>query len=229
MFFNKAIASVGVGLVLLASSTVQASQRQYQIEVTNITQAQTFTPILVTTHRRSVDLFELGTPASTELEMLAEGGQTAPLVTMLEAEGNAVRDIATGEGLLAPGESTTFTVSGNPRRHVLSIASMLIPTNDAFFAIDSVRLPRFGTFQYFGRAYDAGTEANDQVCTNIPGPRCGGEGFNGTPSAGQEGFVHVSNGFHDLGSVDANGGEILPPATYDWRNPVVRIRVTRVR
>ena len=75
------------------------------------------------------------------------------------------------------------------------------------------------------QAYDAGTEDNDQSCANIPGPRCGGEGF---VSGGGEGFVHISNGFHDLGDTDENGAEVLGPATYDWRNSVARITVKRI-
>ncbi len=77
-------------------------------------------------------------------------------------------------------------------------------------------------------AYDAGTEANDQSCANIPGPRCGGEGYNGEPGEGDEGFIHIGNGFHDLGDTDSNGAEVLGPFTYDWRNSVARIIVRRM-
>ena len=97
-------------------------------------------------------------------------------------------------------------------------------TNDTFVALNGVRLPRT-TATYTAIAYDSGTEANDQNCRNIPGPRCGGEGFSPGPNAGDEGYVYVSNGFHDLG----NNRRLLGPAVYDWRNPVARITVRRVR
>ena len=74
-------------------------------------------------------------------------------------------------------------------------------------------------------AYDAGTEANDQNCANIPGPRCGGTGYVAEAGEGDEGFIHIGNGFHELGSEDADGSEILGPQTYDWRNNVARITV----
>lgn len=79
-------------------------------------------------------------------------------------------------------------------------------------------------------AYDAGTEYNDQNCAYIPGPQCGGggEGYSAGPGEGDEGFVHIGNGFHDLGEKDQSGNEILDPKTYDWRNQVARITVRRM-
>jgi len=46
---------------------------------------QQFTPILVTSHKASVSLFQLGQPASSELATLAEEGNTAPLAAALDA------------------------------------------------------------------------------------------------------------------------------------------------
>lgn len=219
----------GLALALTTANALADKLPRYEVTVTNITQAQTFTPILVTTHSRSIALFELGAPASEELEILAEDGGTGPFVELLENAGRAVGDVTSGAGLLAPGQSATFEIEGNPWRHVLSVAAMLIPTNDTFFAINSVRLPRFGTTSHYALGYDAGTEFNDQSCANMPGPRCGGEGFNAVVGENDEGYVYVSNGFHDLGSEDANGFEVLGPATYDWRNPVAKVTVTPIR
>lgn len=216
-------------LVLSANTTLADNRPTYKVTITNITQAQTFTPILVTTHKSSIALFDLGEAASEQLEILAEDGRTGPFAELLGDAGNAVHDVVSGDGLLAPSESVTFTIRGNPRRNLLSLAAMLIPTNDTFMGLDSVRLPRYGSATYFARAYDAGTEANDQSCANIPGPRCGGGGFDDVDGPNDEGFVHVSNGFHELGDVDTDGFEILGPATYDWRNPVARITVKLAR
>jgi hypothetical protein len=106
---------------------------------------------------------------------------------------------------------------------------MLIPTNDTFFALDSFVLPIVGAKTRSVPAYDAGTEANDQRCATIPGPRCGGEGHSPVPDDGDEGHVHIGNGFHELGTDDGQGGEVLTPFAYDWRNPVARITVRRLR
>ena len=67
--------------------------------------------------------------------------------------------------------------------------------------------------------YDAGSELNDELCLNIPGPVCGGAG--GSPEAGGEGYVHISGGI--------SGKADLAAATYDWRNPTAKIVIKRVR
>lgn len=228
MFRNRItmLSALALPLLALVASHASAAPRwTYEVTVTNITQAQTFTPILVTTHNSSIALFEPGAPAGVELEMLAEGGDTGPLAGVLEDAGNAVQDIQTGDGLLEPGDSVSFTIKGDPRRHSLSLAAMLIPTNDTFVALDSVNLPRRGSKSYFARAYDAGTEANDQSCGNIPGPICGGSGYSPVEGPDDEGFVHVGNGFHELGDTDTDGFTVLNPATYDWRNPVAKVTI----
>ncbi len=212
---------------LLASPALAERGPQYEVTITNLTRGQTFTPILVTTHSRSIALFELGEPASDALEVLAEDGGTGPLTEVLEGAGRRVADVATIPGLLAPGDSVSVTVTARGRAQRLSTAAMLIPTNDTFFAIDSVRLPRYGSATYFATGYDAGTEANDQDCANMPGPRCGGEGLSAAPAEGDEGFVYVGNGFHELGE-GTGDSEILGPRVYDWRNPVARVVVRRV-
>jgi hypothetical protein len=118
-------------------------------------------------------------------------------------------------------------VEASPRHNLISAAGMLIPTNDTFFAVNGARLPLFGTVTMTVPAYDAGSEANDQNCLNIPGPRCGGAGSSPGVNPGDEGFVHIGNGFHDL-PADPAGGEILTPRVYDWRNPVALITIRRI-
>ena len=196
----------------------------YQVSITNLTPGQTFTPQLLVTHPRHTRLFTLGEAASVELEILAEGGDTGPLTDSI---GDAATDIETIPGLLGPGDTSSISVQGRPGRGRISVAAMLIPTNDTFVALNGVRLPRWGSVSYFVSAYDAGTEANDQNCVNIPGPRCGGEGYSAEASDDDEGFVHIGNGFHDLGKSDSDGNEILKPQKYDWRNTVAKITITR--
>jgi hypothetical protein len=219
-----ALVAAGAGAPALADSRPAV----YEVTVTNITRGQTFTPRLVATHASAVQLFELGQPASAALEVLAEDGSPAPLVAALGAAGRAVADVQTMGGLLGPGESSTVTVMARRDTPLISVAAMLIPTNDTFFAVQGARLPVLGSTTLLAPAYDAGTEANDQACPNIPGPRCGGAGLSPGANAGDEGFVHIGNGFHDLAPGPA-GTEVLGPAAYDWRNPVAVVRIRRVR
>jgi len=203
-----------------------AAAARWQVEITNVTPGQSFTPILAATHYGEVKLFELGTPASEELAILAEAGDTGPLSEKLEAR-RSVTSVQTLEGLLGPGQTAEIKIEARPGQR-LSLAAMLVPTNDTFFAVDGVFLPLHGETSIQALGYDAGSEANDQNCANMPGPRCGGIGASPGPGEGDEGFVHVSNGFHDLGSADAAGNEILGPAHYTWNNPVAIVTIRRI-
>jgi hypothetical protein len=208
-------------LTLLSAGAAQAgygSSRTYEVTVTNITKGETFTPILGASHKRSIGLFELGEPASTELADLAESGNVAPLKNVLDGLPNLVRDTTVSPGLLGPGQSATFTIDSARRNANLSVAAMLIPTNDTFMALDTVRLPSWGSRTYYANAYDAGSETNDEICANIPGPQCGGTGP--SPADEGEGFVHIASGIH--------GEAELLRSVYDWRGPVAQITVTRM-
>ncbi len=219
--FKQSMAALG--LVGFSTMAFAQSAAEYMVTITNITPGQTFTPQFVATHASNYSMFNLGAPASEAVEIMAEGGNTGPLMDEVSA---LATDVTTIDGLLGPGETTSVVVTGVPGRDFISIAGMLIPTNDTFFALNRMRLPRNGSAEMFVPAYDAGTEENDQSCANMPGPRCGGEGFS---EEGGEGFVHIGNGFHDLGDTDEGGAEVLGPKVYDWRNWVARIVVTKSR
>ena len=192
---------------------------RFVITITNLTQDQVFTPIVAASHRASIRLFELGQPATEPLEILAEAGDTGPLRAALEAS-PAVLDIADSGAPLPPGASVSLSVATRGSFRYVSVASMLVPTNDGFFALNGLKGPdgREILTQY-SPAYDAGTETNDEACAHIPGPPvvCQGEGFN--PARGADNFVHIHPGIHGIGSLSA--------ARYDWRNPVARITIRR--
>lgn len=211
-----------------AWSNGQLHKYAYEGTITNITKGQTFTPQLLVTHDAYIRLFELGQSASSELEVLAEAGNTGPLTQLLYTLGKDIGEVKTVDGLLGPGESISTEISAPFYKRVrLSMAAMLIPTNDTFVGMDSIRLPRRGERTYLLSAYDAGTEFNDQNCLHIPGPRCGGQGSS-DPNENDEGYVYIGNGFHELGKADKVGNEILGPYIYDWRNPVAQVRVKRI-
>ncbi len=212
-------------LVVLLSASVASptlladGKKVYEVKITNVTRGQTFTPILVASHRDGVKLFTLGHPASDEVAALAEGGDVGPLTDQLESN-RKVRDVENSGGLLEPGQSVTVTVSARGGANYISLASMLIPTNDAFVALNGVRAPMDEKIlSYFARAYDAGSEPNDEMCTNIPGPVCGGAGV--SPEEDGEGYVHTHAGIQGIGDLAAEDR--------DWRNPVAAIQIRRTR
>lgn len=191
----------------------------FAVTVTNITSGQVFTPVLVASHTKDINFFELGVEPSSELADLAEGGATDGLQMKLDGLPQYVMDTntsgitANGDPLIDPGESVTVYITGRGQFNRFSLAGMLLPTNDTFVAIDSMPLTRPNSASK-ALAYDAGSEMNDELCVNIPGPQCGGSPF----SEGlAEGYVHISRGISGEGDLDASD--------YDWRNPVAHVTV----
>ncbi len=202
-----------------AAATADDNQgRTYQVTITNLTAGESFTPLLLTSHSYAPALlFAAGDAASTALAALAEGGDTAALQTLLDADPR-VQATGTSSGLLDPGHTVSLTIRALPGRSRLSLAAMLIPTNDAFVALQNVALPRGHAVRtFYAPAYDAGSEPNDELCVSIPGPVCQGTG--GSPGTGGEGFVHIHSGIHGIGD--------LVPAERDWRNPVAKVVIQR--
>lgn len=212
---SKLLSLTSLGFIAAFSSS-QSLADTYQISVTNGTRGQTFTPRLAVVHN-SGNLFVVGQPALGEIATIAESGNVAPAMTLLESVPDLVTDVEVGAGLLAPGATQEITIEAQPGQ-LLSVLAMLIPTNDAFVAVNAVALPASGSMTVTARAYDAGSEPNDELCANIPGPRCGGAGD--SPDVNGEGYVHIHAGIHGIGDLAA--------ADYDWRNPVAFVTITRM-
>jgi hypothetical protein len=211
------IAAAVLAAAVSFNAVAAEGQLKYEVTVTNLTRGVSFTPILVATHQPDVHLFALGQPASEALAAMAEGGDTSLLAADIDAMQKSAT--ASSAGLLEPGQSVTITVSAHSRASHLSLAAMMLPTNDGFIALNSVPLPPGGkTGSYISNGHDAGSEPNDEFCASIPGPTCGGEGI--TAGVSGEGYVHVHAGIHGVGD--------LQPSEYDWRNPVARITVRRM-
>ncbi|MBV1911657.1 MAG: spondin domain-containing protein [Kangiellaceae bacterium] len=199
------------------ASAANAGGAKYEVQITNITKSISFTPIMVAAHHNKVDLFELGEVASDAIADVAEGGNTSGIAAMYT---NPYDQVASTSGLLQAGQTATLTFE-NVGRHVrFSVASMLLPTNDAFVALESVRAPRkYASKTRFLKAYDAGSETNDESCASIPGPTCGGEPF--SPNDEGEGYVYVHSGIHGIGDLSAS--------EYTWNNPVLKVSIRRVK
>jgi len=209
-------AVIAAGCLLLAAGAAMA-QQTYDVTVTNLTAHQVFTPLLIASHPHDTQLFQVGQPASEALEQMAEGGDTSALATELMTTGGALSIVALTEPLLPGATSAPVQITTDLAASHISVIGMLVPTNDGFVALNSAHIPETSETLRVP-AYDAGTEANDELCANIPGPPdvCAGEPFN--PSReGAEGFVHIHRGMHGSPDLDA--------ATYDWRNPVAQITI----
>ena len=232
---RRSILAACSSLPLLSKLAVGQVRPVYEVTVTNLTRGQRFTPILVATHVSGYNLFRLGEAASPQLRTLAEEGDNGPMVTLLSGMTDLVGEVISSPAppplnrLTGPGLSITLEVRGGGRFDRISVAAMLIPTNDAFFAVDAVAVPRSErAVTVFAPAYDAGTERNDELCASIPGPgfmecitpaNSSGDG-GGAKVGGGEGYVHIHAGMHGVGNMSA--------PMRDWRNPVARVTIRRM-
>lgn len=149
--------------------------------------------------------------------------------------------------VILPGKSASITIDGGGREKLLSLIGMLGQTNDSFYALRGIALPKGNaTDTYYSVAYDAGTEVNNELCAFIPGAPCGNAcGVNSDAATcarvralNGEGFVRISEGMHGnprrdamgLPILDINGQPIvdLPANMWDWRNPVAKITIRRI-
>ena len=222
-------------VAITALSTNPAVAQDLSIKVTNLTNGIYFTPLLVAAHDDSNHMFMEGSAASASLQAMAEGGDISSLSTDIQSVGGNVMENPAG-GLLAPGAYTEFDLMSDSGNTHLSLSAMLLPTNDGFVGADSIMIPDSkGTYTYYLKAYDAGTEANDELITGggapgaagIPADPGGSAGTGGTgvATADNNSMIHIHRG--NLGDTDATGGTSdLNSTVHRWLNPVAELVIT---
>ena len=179
------------GLALAGSPALSAAE--ITVSITNLTQGMHFTPRLLVAHTGDVSLFTVGEAAGPQLQRLAEGGAIGEagdddpddFASLLESEGVAnLTAWQTFGGLVSPATTSadyTFDTEDYP---LLSLAAMLIPTNDAFVGLNSWSIPTTpGTYTVYLNAYDSGTEANDEINSATTTLTLAEGSFGGAPGA----------------------------------------------
>ncbi|MEZ6003256.1 MAG: spondin domain-containing protein [Planctomycetota bacterium] len=142
------------------------------------------TPVWVGVHDGGFDLFNPGQPAGgvnsplggDVLERLAEDGMGAGIGQALTLSGHGMltATLPGPAGPVAPGETAYGSLLVAPTAfdsRFLSLAAMVLPSNDAFFGnADAAAYPLYnaqGDFvfhdAFVGGIWDAGTEVNDEV------------------------------------------------------------------
>ncbi len=228
--------SLIAGLIALTASP-SLFAATYKVEVQNLTRGVYFAPLLVSAHPATTKLFSAGSPASTNIQSMAESGDISGVTA--DMAGVAAKYSANpAGGLLAPGASTMADLGdpgvGNTN---LTVIGMIVPSNDGFIALNNIALPTTaGTYVYMVNVYDAGTEGNDEIRGGgapgvagfgVPAPLDAmvGHGGTGVPGVKAEGFVHIHPGH--IGDQDKNGGTTDTDASiHRWLNPVARVTVT---
>ena len=180
-------ASAAAAVILPAAAEAQ-SNPSVIVTVENVQSSRGvfLTPPWLAIHDGTFDSYDGGQPASTplggnEIEALAEDGNNGPITATFERLQPFAPQIGalTGPGgPLAPGDKAAVTFQVNPADdRYFSYASMIIPSNDFFIANGNPRAHLLfddaGNFVGEGftvtgqQTNDAGTEANDEIATNV--------------------------------------------------------------
>lgn len=185
--FSSRAAGALVALSLVAAALVAGtagaasaqSTTTFQVTITNQANPESIiSPGAYLVHAEAGALWISGQQASLAIERIAEVGDPTEA---LKIAGSGMIDAAP-----ASGDSVTFQVSATPGM-MLSLAQMLVASNDGFVGVDSLALfngttPR--TVAIDLTAWDAGTEANSAP----------GSGFAGGQPDPSQGAANVDNG-----------------------------------
>ena len=242
---SQVLAVILITFLLSVSLTyADAPVATYEVTITNLTGGQPFSPPVVVTHRQSTEIFQVGEAASLAIQEVAENGNSGPLLAALATDKHVfdVTQVANGNDGPAPiipaanpggapfNSSETYVITSGQGAKYLSLAMMLICTNDGFSGLDSLRLPKkVGDSVIVQTAgYDAGTEINTEDFANIV-PPC--QGLIGISS--EDGGTGMSDPALAEGGVISHhpnivGGNDLVPGVHGWTDPVAEVVVTRV-
>ena len=200
------------------AAVVADPQVWFDVEVLNLTAGQPLSPPAIVLHGASYRAWQAGHPASGALEVLAESGDASGFADL-----DGVNALVASSEMVHPGESVSFAVAIDEGAVAeASLVTMLVNTNDAFTGFTGVDLASLeGSQTWRLRAYDAGTEANTELASTVPG-------LTGAPAAYDSArddvdFVHVHAGVlsvHDMQSSALAAG-------HRFDNPVAQVTVTR--
>ncbi|MCO7251645.1 spondin domain-containing protein [Pseudoalteromonas sp. Ps84H-4] len=199
-----------------------AESHQFTVQVTNLTAAQPFSPVAVIAHTDGM-LWQIGEPASSALELMAEGGDNSELLAS-----EYTLQSASAESPLPPGQQVTMVLTtGELDSLKISVATMLVNTNDAFTGLNAIDVSSLAVNESLSRtsfSYDAGTEANSEAAGTIPGPADSGEGFNEMRDDINRVAMHPGVVTQD----DGLASSVLT-SQYKFDNPVAQIVITRTQ
>jgi len=164
--------------------SVTESGGTYDITVTNVSTSNALftpvSPIFWATHDSSASLFTPGSTASAGIEAIAEDGDTSTMDTAADSMSGvdqngtvATRDSDSSTGPILPNDSYTLSITPTSAGGMLSIATMLVQSNDVLIATKrGQRAPRrrpepgaapgWGRYRYRGGRHGRALSRYDQ-------------------------------------------------------------------
>jgi hypothetical protein len=214
--------AAALATIALTAPASAGGSTTWMVTVTNLTPpgpgapgSQPLSPPLFVVHTNRAHVWRVGELASHGVAAIAEDADNSILESALP-QLPGIRTAFTGTGGPIPsGQSRTFAVRTSGRFDRLSVVTMLVNTNDAFTGLDALRLRGHGA-TLARMAYDAGSEANNELRGFIPGPCC------------NHPFVRDPEGELIRPHPGITGAGELDPALYDWQDPVARFTIQRV-
>lgn len=207
-----------VNSVVLPAHAQTTATVSFLVEIDNLTGGQPFSPPAVIAHANGFDVATIGGLASNDLELLAEGGDPSGVVSSAAMNTNVYQATSLG-GPVTPGSTGTINLGFINQAEInVTVVTMLVVTNDGFAHITASGLESLNVGQsttVSAMAYDAGTEVNDELLTNVPGT--GGEGFNA---------ANPGDAIAPHAGVTGAGGMTVP-ASAQFSGNVITITVTR--
>lgn len=216
-----------------AAAPAEAGTKKYRVTIENQTTGQPLSPGVVATHTKDVSVFAVGSAASEGIRAIAEDGEPEPAFAHLSGVSGVHQVVKIDNPIHrvgGPGPNTLsveITAAANANR--LSLAVMLICTNDGFTGLDSIKLPGgFSPETFRAAGYDAGTEANNEQFSQIVDP-CQAIGPSVPGPAIPNGNGRVATAGIIAHHPGIQGGADLLIAQHGWQNPVARITVQRLK
>jgi hypothetical protein len=212
-----------------APTEAQNVNRVYEVTITNLTTGQLLSPPVLAAHSADYAVVQVGEKASEGIWTVAEQGNPMKLAEQLRATPE-VASVVVADGPVhrigGPGENSVSLRIESHGADRLSVAMMLGCTNDGFTGLSSVPLSRgMVPVTYYGAAYDAGTERNNQLWSSMP-DGCNALGPAPRDADGQNDRDLTDEPITMHPGIIAAAGDLGPE--FAWGEAVVKITVQRV-
>jgi hypothetical protein len=232
------LAVIGLAVAGFMAITEPAASKpevsMYRVTLVNLTSGQPFSPPVAATHTKAIRMFEVGELASDELAAIAQAGDQGPMFRRFASSSNVTQAVDVARPVTRSGQAgdtVTFEIAAAPGDR-LSLATMLICTNDGFLGLDAVKLPRAGAEEFLLAGYDAGREESTERSEDLVDP-CSALGpvpLRGDPNGNRDSGPGVTTSpavpiAHHAGIA---GTADLSVALHGWTDPVARVTVERI-